>query len=232
MSALVREIVSRVAPGQHGLVTRRQLTDAHVPARTIDNNIQIGSLEIVHPGVYRACGSPKTWLQTVLAATLSAGDGAAAGARTAAALWSLLPVPGQPVEVIVPLPRHPRGHGYVVHRTRRPFEVAAVHRIPTTTAARTLDDISRVVSRRTLEEVMDKALFRGLTTVNELGRIGGVVADLAAERSPRRVQSVLETRFLRSCATEICPSPSSSSRSAAAACSWPWRTSPIRPSGF
>lgn len=84
-----------------------------------------------------------------------------------------------------------------VRRTRSPFGIEIVQGIPTTTVGRTLADLSRLLPARALEELVDKALFRRLVTVDELLGIGGRVGRLASTRSPAPVESVLETRFLR-----------------------------------
>jgi len=197
MSSGIERVVARVAPDQHGLVARFQLLEAGVPPRTIDNAIAAHRLLVVHPAVYAVAGSPTSWLRTVLAATLNAGTRAAAAGRTASALWDVLPAANLPVEVLVPVATNPRGDGFVVHRTRRPFQIVTVHGIAATSVARTLEDIARAVPLRLLEEAVDKALHRRLVTLEELRGVRGPVARLAASRSASVPESVLETRFLR-----------------------------------
>jgi len=196
MSSHIERVIARVAPEQHGLVTRPQLRDAGVPTRTIDYGIAAERLVVVYRTVYRVPGAPRTWLQAVLAATMYAGPEAATAYRTAAALHGLVPNSGL-IEVLVPVSRYPRAVDFAVRRTKKPYGVEIVHGIPTTTVSRTLADLSHVISLRTLEEVVDKALFRRLVIVEELESIGGRVGRLASTRSQAPVESVLETRFLR-----------------------------------
>ena len=207
MSSQIERAIARLAPHQHGLVTRTQLRGAGIPARSIDYHVATGRIERVHPGVYRHAAVPRSWLQTVLAATLSAGEGAAASGLTAARLWDLHESPGQVIEVTVLGTAHPRSRGFVVHRSRRPFSPAIVNAIPTTPPARTLDDLARVLPERVLEELLDKALYRRLVRPSELAGARGALGRLVRARDGAQVESVLETRFVRLVRTHGLPPP-------------------------
>lgn len=195
MASHIERVVARIAPRQYGLVTRAQLLDEHVPARTIDGYLAAEHLERIHASVYGVPGSPDSWLKRVCAATFGAG-GAGAG-RTAAGVFELLGVPDDPIEVLVPIRANPKPDGFVVHRTRRPFEVVVVYGIRVTSVVRTLEDLALSLPLRTLDELMDKALYRKLATLDELRLARGRVSKLARERNGAPVESVLETRFLR-----------------------------------
>ena len=87
------EAVDRVARGQHGVTSRRQVLALGVSRRTIDWCIATGRWEALPDGVLRIPGSPLSDRQQVMAATLAYGPGAAASAdgNTAA-------MPSPPVE--------------------------------------------------------------------------------------------------------------------------------------
>ncbi len=82
-------IIASIATGQYAAVGRRQLLDAGVPAHAIDHRVRAGGLITVHAGVYRLPGSPVTWHQRIMAATLAAGAGAVASHRAAAFLHGI-----------------------------------------------------------------------------------------------------------------------------------------------
>jgi len=102
----------------HGLVTRRTLIKEGVAARTIDRWIAEGLLVVVHPGVYRVAGAPRTWEQSVHGAVLAAGPGSAAWHRSAARSWGIGDQHWADVEITVPMPRLPKLQGVIVHRSR------------------------------------------------------------------------------------------------------------------
>jgi hypothetical protein len=93
-----------------------------------------------------------------LAAVLACGPAAALSHRSAAALWGLLATSRHAIDVTRPGRSHIRA-GIQVHRARaiRPHDVTAVRGVPCTAVARTLLDLSEVVSRRRLERALDQA---------------------------------------------------------------------------
>jgi len=141
MSSDIERVIARVAPEQHGLVTRLQLRDAGVPARTIDHQIEADRLIVVYRAVYRVPAAPRTWLQAVLAATMYAGPEAAASCRTAASLRDLLPN-RNPIEVLVRASRYPRA----VDFARPSHQISVRHR----DRPRDPDDDRRSDARRPL----------------------------------------------------------------------------------
>src|SRR5688572_13787131 len=82
-------IIASIAAGQHAAVGRRQLLEAGVPAHAIGHRVRDGRLVPLHAGVYRLPGSPVTWHQRIMAATLAAGAGAVASHRAAGFLHGL-----------------------------------------------------------------------------------------------------------------------------------------------
>jgi len=109
----------------------------------------------------------------------------------------------------VPRGRRIRRPNLVVHEVRLlAVDITVVDAIPVTTPTRTLLDLAAVVPRNVVEEALDDALRRGLTSISrlewrisELGRRPGisVVRTLLEARTnkPAVPQSVLETKFLR-----------------------------------
>lgn len=168
-----------------------------------------GRWEVVHPGVYRIAGSAVTWTPLALAACLGAGPSAAASHVTAGVLWGVIVRKQPPIHVTVPYASNPASLGFVVHRSRIPFESVDRDCVPTTSVDRTFLDLASVLRESELEDALDKALHRRLTTVERLvaildssgsGRKGaGKLRRLVDARSGRRrhPESVFETRVMR-----------------------------------
>lgn len=202
--------VAREAAGRHGLVTRRRLEAAGVPASTLQHWLDSGRLEPVQRGVYRVVGAPLTWAQALLGAVLAAGEGAVASHRAAARLWDL--VDDDTLEVATPERRGRRLRGATLHYAPDLLLAAVVHRsgVPTTTPTRTLLDLGAVVGARQVEAALDRALVRRLVTVEGVerglddvarrGRAGaGVLRQVLDERAlgTDRPDSLLEPRMAR-----------------------------------
>lgn len=204
--------VARVGAVQHGVFTRRQAMELGAGRGLIDQRVASRRWELLYPGVYRLLGSPVSWRQSLLAACLAAGERTAASHRAAAALQRLPGGAEGLLELSVPKGRRVELRGMIVHQVRgfEPIDVSVVDAIPVTTPTRTLIDLATVISADTLEEALDEALRRRLTTVPRLrhriaalgrrGRRGiAVLYALVEARAASRTvpESTLETRFLR-----------------------------------
>ena len=123
-----------------------------------------GRLVRVEPKVYRLAGVPETWRQRVLGACW-AEDGLACG-RTAAALYGLDGFASAVVEVVVPRGRRRANPSLRVHESRDlvAADRAERDRIPLTRIERTLIDLAAAVPATKVEQGLDDALRRGLTT--------------------------------------------------------------------
>lgn len=199
--------VLRLAARQHALVTRRQALDAGMSRHEIDSMVAAREFEVVHRGVYRVAGSPQTWAQTVMAASLAAGPEAVASHRSAAALLGMPVGANPPVELTVPARLRPRVRGAIIHRAGlAKGDRAQAQGIPVTAPARTLVDIAGVVDRSVLEDVLDDSAERKLVNLTRLdaylerlGRQGrggaGALHDLLSARL--RVARVQQGRFER-----------------------------------
>lgn len=202
-------IIASLAARQHADVGRRQLLDAGVPAHAIKHRVRTGGLITVHAGVYRLAGSPVTWHQRIMAATLAAGAGAVASHRAAAFLHGLEGIEPR-LEVTVSRHRAPSPRAIVVHRLdlgRSDTEVR--EGILRTRPPATIVGLAASVSIEALEMAVDDALLRGLVSCDQLqrrldavtrrGRPGtAALAGLLAVRagSHRWTQSEFERRLL------------------------------------
>jgi very-short-patch-repair endonuclease len=172
-------------------------------------------------GVYRVAGAPPSWRQRLLAACLACGRGAVASHRAAAALWAFPGVAEGTVEVSVPGERRVARPGILVHRASAlpHVDLAVVDAVPVTAPTRTVVDLAAVAPPEVVEEALDDAIRRGLTTPRRLawrlealgcqGRRGAAAirALLAARGAGPVPESVLETRLLRVLATAGLPAP-------------------------
>lgn len=203
-------VIARLAAGQHGALSRRQLLEAGVTGHVIGHRLRSGLLVGVHAGVYRLAGSPVTWHQRIMAATLAAGPDAAASHRAAAYLHGLDGIDPRP-EVSVPRGTVRQPRGVIVHRVgalaRTDVEVRGG--IRRTRPAATILGLAAVLTAPALERALDDALVGGILSCEQLerrldlaGRQGrpGVAAlsELLAirSRSPRWTQSEFERRLL------------------------------------
>ncbi|HEX2047261.1 MAG TPA: type IV toxin-antitoxin system AbiEi family antitoxin domain-containing protein [Acidimicrobiales bacterium] len=206
-----RDIVV-VAEKQHGVFTLAQARDAGFTRSAIRHRLASGYWEPTPERVLRVRGSPRTWEQRVVAATLAAGPSAAASHRSAAAL---LGFPGferrGPPEVTVARSQRRRTVGGVVHLWR-PFpehHLTVIDGIVTTRVPRTLVDLAGVVHPRRTARAVDNCLAAGVATFATLqeaffdlvgrGRKGiAVMRRILAERGPAYVSpaSELEVLFL------------------------------------
>ena len=167
----------------------------------------------LHRGVYGIVGSPPTWRRSLIAACLAGGPAAVASHHCAARLWELPGVVETPVpEITVPRARAPRRPGMISHETKRLHraDTAIVDGIPVTSAARTLIDCAAIWPPLVLEEALDEAIRRHLTSLSRLrwrlralcgsGRSGSTSLRLLVEARAAReptLGSVLERRVLR-----------------------------------
>jgi very-short-patch-repair endonuclease len=158
-----RTSVLRKAERQHGVITRRNLLAAGYSPSTVTRLVRRGILQRMHRGVYHA-GLQPTWKSRFMAAVLAAGPGAALSHTSAAMAWDLLPQrTGRRVHVTIPPERAAARPGLRIHRTRLdPVDRTTRDRIPITTPARTLADLSSLLPAAQLERVLARAARAGL----------------------------------------------------------------------
>lgn len=164
------EALAKVARKQWGVFSRAQAIEAGATIRTIRRRVSLGKWVEVERGVYRFPGGHETWHQKVSAATLSL-PGAMASHRTAAFLWGLDGVGGKPAMIEV-------AAGFDVSRTLRlakvrhtrrlPKEAAVREQIAVTPLARTLLDLSDLLTEDTLFLAFDSALRKHAKVIPQL----------------------------------------------------------------
>lgn len=201
--------IARLAAERHGVFSRTEALSVGATPRIIERRLEAGRWLPMHPGVYRLIGSRPSWRQDLSAACVVAGSGAAASHRASAALRGLPGIQASWIEISVPKGRRVRRPGVIVHEIHLPdVDLAVVDNIPTTTTTRTLLDLAAICPENVIEDALDDALRRRLTSIPrlrwrlvELGRRPGVAvirrlleARALAEPIP---DSVFETRLLR-----------------------------------
>jgi hypothetical protein len=191
--------LAALAAEQDGLVTRPQAL-AHLSRKQLEYRLTTRRLVPVRWGVYRFAGAPVSAWQELRAACLAGGPCAVASHRGAAALWGILPGPPEALEITVPWPQWPRLPGVRAHQTTRlPAAHCDVrHGVPVTSAARTLADLSSILSADGLGRLVDGCLRRGVVALADLhaahavlagpGRHGLAALADALERRPQGYQ--------------------------------------------
>jgi predicted transcriptional regulator of viral defense system len=200
--------LSRLATLQHGVVTAKQLADHGLGRPGIAKRVESGTLHRIHRGVY-AVGHPRLEQKGLwTAAVLAAGKGAALAGMSAAALWRISRWTPDEIYVIAPGNHRPRRDFRLQtcrHLDKR--DVTWQHGIPVTTVARTLVDLTDVLTAPQLANVIHEAAFRKrfneASTRTAMARANGRVnlarLDKALELNARGsagTKSELEDRFL------------------------------------
>lgn len=163
-------LCAATAAAQYGLITLTQARACGLSAQAIQRRITTGKWEIVLPRIYRIAGTPCSWHQSLMAATLWAGEGSAVSYRSAGALWRLGGYPADLVEISTTGRVRKRPPGIIVHRPRRLLsgEITRIDGIPVTTPARTLIDLCATRRAGRAERALDEVLRRRLTYLDEL----------------------------------------------------------------
>ncbi|MGH9034365.1 MAG: DUF559 domain-containing protein [Acidimicrobiia bacterium] len=190
-----RSALTAVAARQHAVFTTRQVLHCGFSYKVLRCWQAAATVVERHPGVFAFAGAPQTWEQSLMAAVLAAGEGAAVSHRSAARLWGFLDG-DDTVEITVPRSRRPRLDGVVVHRSRDLADnhVSWLNRFPVTKPARVIVDLGAVLEPADVEDVLDRALTRKRTTIagvewmltelSQHGRRGtGVVGKILDERA-------------------------------------------------
>ena len=177
---------------QEGVVARRQLLAAGVPAHLIDRRVQSGWLILVYRGVYAVGHRGLSRAGQLLAAVLAAGEDAVLSHAAAAELWELAPRAAR-IEVIVATGQS--GRAYRTHRSVVPLEERATRSgIPVTSVPRTLLDMAGR-GRAVLERLHREAELKGLVSRDELQ---AVLARHPGERGTRALRALLGDPATRS----------------------------------
>jgi hypothetical protein len=212
-SADVRAVGEFVA-SRHGVCTRTEASEKGLSKNDVARLIRDGAVEPLGRLVLRFTSYPKTWRQTVYAATI--GGNAVASHRTAAALHRLDGIEPDETDITVTVPQETRSRrpGVVIHRSLdlAADDIIEVDLIRCTTIARTICDLAndRGVSEDTLIRVIDDVQRRSISmrwllqTAERLqrrGRIGPdrVIAIVSRRLDGYRVPDSWFERLLERC---------------------------------
>jgi hypothetical protein len=186
-----------------GQLTGAGATDRHVRAWLRGERI----LPTPARGVFRMPGVEPNWRHDVWVAVLAGPPKTVVSHRSAAAMRGLGPPPTEP-HVTVPRGSSGRFGGAVVHHgTVSSADRCRFDRLPATGVARTIVDCASLLDQRALNDLVDAALGRNLTTYRRIqaaweraGRVrGGRLLDAAISpfSGNIRLGSEMEARALR-----------------------------------
>jgi len=195
------------AQGQYGLIHRKQALALGMSSSAIGRRLECGRWKVVLPGVYLIGAVLPTSDTLVVAACLWAGEGSVASHRSAARLWGL-DLPVEPSKPEIWTPRHMSNSDVVVHRGCVPrHQRTNVRGIPVTGVHRTLIDLGDVAGENEVEDALDSALRRRMTSIEWLlkeiedvglrGRRGPGTLHRLLNEPGAKPPSWLERRFLR-----------------------------------
>jgi very-short-patch-repair endonuclease len=184
--ARMTDVLADLAPGQHGLVARRQLLAAGVTRNEIEVRLRRGEFRALHAGVFQA--GPVAGPRSREMAAVLACDGVVSH-RSAAAMRELVTAFTGPVDISVAPSRRVRRPGIRVHRSRLGrTEVETLDGVPVTTLSRTLFDLASVTTGRELERALAAA---ERMDVNLRRRLRVLLERHPARRGTRSLRSVL-----------------------------------------
>jgi hypothetical protein len=153
--------VCTAPPSRYGLTTRAELLSSGLTRGAISKRVARGALIRRYPGVYSFGPGELSPEVRAMAAVLAAGPGAVLAHLAAAALWRTSRFPAPIPHVLVPGHHRPI-EGIVLHSYRQldPLDVIVYRDIPVTTVARMLVDLSDVLTKFQLANVMYEAAYR------------------------------------------------------------------------
>jgi hypothetical protein len=155
--------LASLAARQHGLVTTAQLLQAGFTNGAVTKRVTTGRLHRIHRGVYALGHARLSREGQWMAAVLAAGEGAVLSHLSAAVHWAIWRRRVTAIHVTAPRSRGPKP-AIRIHRSRNldPRDVTVRDGIPVTTVARTLVDLTDVLTAHQLANVIHEAAFRNL----------------------------------------------------------------------
>lgn len=161
-----------LAERQLGLFTRAQAYACGLDRSGLLRMVNGGRSVHMGRGVYRMCGSPRTWEQRALAAVLAAGPLAALSHRAAAALWGVPGFKPNRVEITKPHGVNRRVGRLAIHGSLWLPDRHVTMRgpIPVVTPARMLCDVASQVHAQKLARAVDNCLALNLVKIDGLIR--------------------------------------------------------------
>lgn len=195
---LVDQRCSHVAAEQYGIITRQQALQAGLTARRLERFVTGSRWRLVLPGIYAQATASTSLQQRAIAAVMWAGPSAAASFETACALRHFADSLSEPIEVSSL--RKLRSEQIVAHHVQSwaAAEIELANGIPITTIERTLVDMAGRELAPRIQELLDEALRRSLTTVSRLDSYVRSLRQREARprRTPRAPAPVHERRRL------------------------------------
>jgi predicted transcriptional regulator of viral defense system len=203
------------------VVTAAQLRELGLDSSASFKRTEAGTLHRIHRGVY-AVGHPRLAEKGLwMAAVLAAGKGAVLASLSAAVLWRISRWTPDEIFVLAPGKHRPRNDFRLQtcrHLDKR--DVTWQHGIPVTTVARTLVDLTDVLTAPQIANVIHEAAFRKrfneASTRTAMARANGRAnlarLDKALELNARGsagTKSELEDRFLTRARAAGLPEPES-----------------------
>ena len=136
------------------------LLDARLSHSAISRRVARGNLHRKYPGVYAIGHTALSQEGEWLAGVFAGGEGAALGHLAAARLLEAWRYRVALIHIVVPRKLRPRGL-VRFHKSRlHPDDVTVVNRIPVTTMARTLVDLTGELTKWELTNIIHEAAFR------------------------------------------------------------------------
>lgn len=161
------EALALLAARNHGVFLSSDAAAVGVTPQGLSRRCAKGIIRRLHKGVYAMTSVQPSARQLLFAACRWGGAGSAASHRSAAALWELDGFDLNAFEIWSP--RQLRSDRVVARVGTLPIsDITEVGGIPVTKIERTLVDLAAVVDVDRLEDALDSALRRRLTTVNRL----------------------------------------------------------------
>ena len=135
---------------------------------SIDRRVARGELQPCLPGVYTVPWVPTSWKQQAMAALLWAGPSAVLSHGSAARLWQLDVDPSDRVHITVENRIQSPKQWLKVHKVASQSRAVKIERFSVTPLSQTLLDLASKVGPDELEEALESALRRRLTTMRKL----------------------------------------------------------------
>ena len=159
--------VGELAAASHGVISRQQAAQLGLTRHSVSHLVERGVVTRAAPGVLVVRGSPATWEQRLLVATLSGGSDALAITESSARLHRVDGLEDIPdLRVAVAPGRRLALDGVHVSQTAHTYEacdVVTIDGIRCSGLARTLCDLAAARDARLLERAVDDYQRRGLS---------------------------------------------------------------------
>ncbi|HVF12389.1 MAG TPA: DUF559 domain-containing protein [Actinomycetota bacterium] len=193
--------LNRLLARQSGLIARHQAISGGFTPRMISARLQSGGWNRVHPGVYQVGNLGLSHEQELVAAMLWAGEGSALSHRSAA---ELLGLPGGDKRSIdLTSPRRLRSSTSRINFHRVPHlptaDLIIEGALTFTSATRTLLDLCEIISLLLLEDALDEAIRRKLTSLPAL-KLRMQAPDVSGRPGISQLRSLVS-------ADDVCESP-------------------------